>query len=63
MSQFEELTDSEWALIEGLFCNEVVPPDRSGRGRKYLIFIAIPVSWKGDRFGGDGQTCWQSSEC
>jgi hypothetical protein len=31
MIQFDDLTDSEWTLIEGLFCNEVVPPERSGR--------------------------------
>ena len=45
MIQFDDLTDSEWALIEGLFCNEVAPPDRSGRRRMDPRAVVNAVLW------------------
>ena len=45
MIHFDDLTDSEWALIEGLFCNEVVAPDRSGRRRVEPRTVVNAVLW------------------
>ncbi|MGF7136488.1 putative transposase [Paraburkholderia sp. EB58] len=45
MIQFDDLTDSEWTLIEGLFCNEVVPPERSGRRRVEPRTVVNAVLW------------------
>ena len=45
MIQFEELTDSEWALLEGLFSNEVVPPEPSGRRRVEPRAVVNAVLW------------------
>lgn len=45
MIQFDDLSDSEWALIEGLFCNEAVPPERSGRRRVEPRAVVNAVLW------------------
>jgi putative transposase len=45
MIQFDDLTDNEWALIEGLFCNEIVPRDRSGRRRVEPRAVINAVLW------------------
>jgi putative transposase len=45
MIQFEELTDAEWALIEELFPNEAVPPERSGRRRVEPRTVVNAMLW------------------
>lgn len=45
MIQFDDLTDREWALIEGLFCNEAVPPERAGRPRVGPRAVVNAVLW------------------
>jgi transposase len=45
MIQFDDLRDSEWALIEGLFCHEAVAPDRSGRRRVEPRAVVNAVLW------------------
>jgi len=45
MTQFDDLRDSEWALIEGLFAIEPVQPDRSGRPRVEPRAVVNAVLW------------------
>lgn len=45
MTQFDDLKDHEWALIEGLFCTEPVHPERSGRPRVEPRAVINAVLW------------------
>lgn len=45
MSQFEDLSDSEWALIEGLFATPTPQPVRSGRPRVEIRTVVNAVLW------------------
>jgi putative transposase len=45
MMPFDDLTDREWALIEGLFRNEMMPRDRAGRPRVQARAVVNAVLW------------------
>jgi putative transposase len=45
MTQFEDLSNREWALIEGLFAKEALQPVRSGRPRTETRTVVNAVLW------------------
>ncbi|WP_181969901.1 transposase [Paraburkholderia sp. DHOC27] len=45
MTAFDDLSDNEWALIEGLFFMESMPPARAGRPRADTRTVVNAVLW------------------